>query len=132
MWVFAAALVLAGQDKPAIDRSAEAALRQLFVSVSSIHNAHLLVSSYRPGNSDYYLPDHASDLWLGRTGQFRMETTSLSGDSSSLLVSDGLSVMNDPLDDDQTIQLDRAGKPFHELSPREPVAFLLEGPAALD
>jgi len=127
-----AACALLAQDKASVDRSAEQALRQLFVSASNVHNAHLLVSYYRVGSSDYYLPDHTNDIWLGPIGQFRVETNSLSGDSSALLVSDGLSVMQDPLDDDQTITISRAGKPMYEVFQREPLAFFMAGDKAFD
>src|SRR5438552_3473032 len=125
MFAFAVAIALASQDKPPVDRSAEPALRQLFASASGLRNAHVLVNFYRAGSSDYYLPDHSDDLWLGAIGQFRLEVNSLSGDSALLLVSDGMSVMTDPLDDDQTIQINRAGKPFYEVMPREPLAFMM-------
>jgi hypothetical protein len=126
------ALILSVQDKPAVDRSAEPALRQLFASTSNLHGAHLLISYYRAGSADYYLPDHTDDVWIGAANQYRVEVNSLSGDSASLLVSDGMSVMSDPLDDDQTIQIDRAGKPMYEVIPRETWAFFLAGPDAFD
>src|SRR3569832_1148950 len=103
MWFFAAACALLPQDKASVDRSAEQALRQLFTNAANLHNAHILISYYRVGSADYYLFDRSNDLWLGPSGQFRMEGNTLSGDTSSLLVSDGLSVMDDPLDDDQAI-----------------------------
>ena len=132
MWLLVPAIALLGQDKPAIDRSAESALRQLFTSTSNLRGAHFFVSYYRPGSSDYYLPDHTNDIWVGDKGQFRSQTNTLSGDSASLIISDGTSVMQDPLDDDQTIQLNKGGKPIFEVIQREPLSFLLGGPDAFD
>jgi len=132
MWLLVPAIALMGQDKPAIDRSAEESLRKLFTTVSSLHGAHLFVSYYRSGSADYYLPDHTNDFWFGAPGQFRSEVNTLSGDSSSLTISDGKSVLTDPLDDDQTILLNKGGRPIYESIPREPLMFFVAGPDAFD
>lgn len=125
MIAFLAAIAISAQDKSSVDRSAEQALRQMFTTVSQLHNAHLYASYYRVGSSDYYLPDHTNDFWLGNSGEYRVQLNSLSGDFSSLTVSDGVSVMTDPLDDDQTINISRSGKPMYEIVQREPLAYLL-------
>jgi outer membrane lipoprotein-sorting protein len=119
------------QDKPAVDHSAEPALRQLFQRAGELREVHAVITQATRSSDNFYMAQQTTELWLGRKGQFRMETIGNMGDES-LLVSDGMSIMNDPLSDDDPITLNYAGKPLHELVAREPIAFLLEGPTGYD
>jgi len=126
------ALGFISQEKPAVDRSAEQALKEVFAATSKLQNAHLLITYYRVGSSDYYLPDHTDDVWLGAGGKYRMELNTLSGDFSNVVVSDGMAIMTDPMNEDEDIQIPRAGKPIYEAIPREPWTYLVAGPDAFD
>lgn len=132
MLCLVAALAFGFQDKTTVDRSAEPALRQLFTAISQEHNAHIFATYYRAGATDYYLPDHTFDLWIGDGGKFRMESTSVAGDYTTVMVSDGNTVMNDPMNDDETITLNSSTKPIYEQVSREPIVFMFSGPDAFD
>ncbi len=119
------------QDKTAVDQSAAPALKQLFQRAGDLRNVHAVITQATRSSDNFYMAQQTIDLWLGRKGQFRMESIGNMGDES-LLVSDGLSIMNDPLSDDDPITLNSAGKPLHELVNREPIAFLLEGVSGYD
>lgn len=127
---FALSISLA-QEKPDVDHTAEPSLKQVFQRAGDLRNAHAFITQESRSSENFYTEQQTVELWLGRKGQFRMETIGNMGDES-LLVSDGMSVMNDPLSDDDPITLNNAGKPLHELISREPFAFLLEGSAGYD
>lgn len=125
--VLLAAGVIALQDKAPVDRSAEPALRQVFATVGNVHNAHLILSYFSKASWDGYVYSRTNDLYVGPSGQMRLESNSATGDMS-LTVSDGMTLMNDPLSDDDTITLKKATS-FHEIAPQECIAYLLEGTA---
>ena len=131
MFAALALSIALAQDKSAVDHSAEPALKQLFQRAGDLRDVHAVITQATRSSENFYMAQQTTDLWLGSKGQFRMESIGNMGDES-LLVSDGMSIMNDPLSDDDPITLNNAGKPLHELVAREPIAFLLEGPAGYD
>jgi hypothetical protein len=48
------------------------------------------------------------------------------------VVTDGKTIMNDPLTDDDPVRLTKGGKALHQIAPREPLTYFLEGPAGYD
>ena len=131
MFAALALSIVLAQDKTVVDHTAEPALKQLFQKAGDLRQIHAVITQATRSSDNFYMAQQTTDLWLGRKGQFRMESIGNMGDES-LVVSDGLSIMNDPLSDDDPITLNNAGKPLHELIAREPIAFLLEGPAGYD
>jgi hypothetical protein len=125
------AIALAGQDKPTVDRSAAPGLKQLFENAATVSDVYVVVDSFSRSTGDWYSPAGTSDIYLGRKGQFRYQSTSNRG-GSSLLVCDGATLMADPLSDDETIVLKKATQPFYEVAPRELLAFMVAGPTGYD
>ena len=131
MLALVAAIAFQTQDKPAVDHSAEPALKQLFANAGMLHGAHVVLTFYGKADGDYYLQNRTDDMWIGSNGELRLSSMSSMGDGS-LIVTDGKTLMTDPLTDDDPIRLSKGGKALHLVAPREPMAFFLEGSAGYD
>lgn len=96
----ALALTLQG---PAPDRSGEAALKSLLVSMGSLTGMTLQVSQFSrdSATSDFYSGNNSEIYWDGPT-KFRVAASNMWGDGS-LFVGNGTMVVSDPLDLSQAI-----------------------------
>jgi outer membrane lipoprotein-sorting protein len=96
------ACALLFQEKPAIDKSAEPALKEVFRRANSVRNVRVVIDTFRKSRSgDWYTPSDTADFMIASPSKFRFQAEDL------IVVSDGVSVMEDSLDDDVPIQIDR-------------------------
>src|SRR5262249_40056801 len=62
---------------PAVDRSAEAAVRALFAESGSLRGVHVAIDSYAfETEANRYDDDSTWNLWIGDGGRFRVESSS--------------------------------------------------------
>jgi hypothetical protein len=144
--ITACALALLTQDKaaqaaakpaekaaPAIDRSAEPALRQVFAASGSLRNVHIQTELYnREPDSSRWDDDSSADFWIGDGMRFRYASTSNFWGGGSTFVCDGESLLSDDMSDDGAIRISQAKKTLHEVNDQEALFYLLEGPAGFD
>lgn len=140
----ALAFALLGQEKggpaatekpaaPAVDRSAEPALKSLFAASGALRGVQISIEIY-PYEQDAqrYNDDSSLQLWMGDGGRFRIESSSNYWGGGSIWVSDGESLLTDDMSDDGSIRLTKLKKSLHEVNDQEPIMFLLEGQTGFD
>jgi len=140
----AIALVFAAQDKggpaatatpakPAVDRSAEPALRDLFTQSGTLRGVHIMIETFGlESDAGRYTEGSSMDLWRGDGGRFRFLSSQNTWGGGNLMVSDGESLLTDDMSDDGAIVLSKPKKTFHELNDQEPLLYLLEGQPGFD
>jgi outer membrane lipoprotein-sorting protein len=122
------ACVLLLQEKPAIDKSAEPALKEVFRRATAVRNIRVVIDTFRKSRSgDWYTPSDTADLLIASPSKFRFEAADL------IVISDGVSVMEDSLDDDVPIQIDRYDRWIKSGSVNQTLlSYFLDGEAGYD
>lgn len=125
-------VALLAQDKPAVDRSAEPALKQLFENAGALQDAHYSVQFYNlETGAGRYTLGSSMNVWMGRGGKFRVATSDDMWGGGKTVVSDGTSMLTDWMSDDP-LQLSKPIKALHEIEENEPLLYFLEGQPGFD
>lgn len=96
------------QSKP--DRSAEALFRKMLESHGKLRGLHVLIWNGRQDRPDYpFQMSSSQEFWFQEGAVFRIENASYFG-GTSRVVSDGVAVLNDPMDLERPVTLSKAGK----------------------
>jgi len=120
-------------QSPSIDRSAEAALKDVFARAGSLKQAHIHMEAayfaYVPQRWDAF---SSADFWIGDGHRFRYVDSQYRQGGGSTFVSDGLVLLSDAMSDDVPVTLSLPKKTFGELNAEEPFLYFLDGPAGFD
>lgn len=125
---------------PKPDRTGEAALRQLLTDMGRISRSEITIEkSARSNRSGVMEPDRVITLDYDSPTKFRIVETGVFGDCS-MYVSDGKTLLEDPLDDSQKSVLSKAGRSIYASNKAlalkgdavSLVFYFLAGPTAFD
>ena len=126
------ALLLASQNK-AIDRSAEAALRQVFVRAGACHRLHIHCDrtfyEYACGRWD---PWSKVDVWLGDGKRFRYADEDDYNGGGTTAICDGSQLLIDGMSDDSPAKVGALKERMSDLDTTEPILYFLDGEKGFD
>lgn len=132
-------LVVVCLQTPAVDRSGEAALRNVLTTLASAAKLHLNIDKFgREREGARFSSDNNLEIWKAGK-KLRVELTSYWGDNR-LMVADGATVLEDSMSDWAPVELRDQKPSWIESFPAfgfdgdqmTPLFYMLEGASALD